>query len=71
VLGDTDLVVDAAKSERAYRAALRRKEQIVKVFSDLNHMLQPCTDSSQPPPLIETTIDPRVLGFVKDWLAQQ
>ncbi|WP_051027228.1 alpha/beta hydrolase family protein [Nocardia higoensis] len=68
--GGKDLQVLASQNEQPARDLLAANpDATVHVFPDGNHLMQPAnTGNLDEYASIETTIDPRVLAFVTDWL---
>jgi pimeloyl-ACP methyl ester carboxylesterase len=68
--GSLDLQVPPAQNRQAMEAALRSdKDHTVMEVPGLNHLLQPAsTGSPMEYQKIETTIDPRALQLIGDWV---
>ncbi|MGV9415099.1 alpha/beta hydrolase family protein [Nocardia sp. NPDC003693] len=71
LFGGRDLQVPPAQSEPPMRALLTANpDATVHTFPGLNHLMQP-TETGLPSEYatIETTVDPRVLTYLTEWLA--
>lgn len=71
LFGGRDLQVPPAQSEPPMRALLAANpDATVHTFPGLNHLMQP-TETGLPSEYaaIETTVDPRVLTYLTEWLA--